>query len=88
MHELIQLFKLFYKDSVWWDFVIDDEESFVDRVKEKLVNRAKDFFQRLIDNWHMEEIKSEKKSWPDVNDYIKYIATTDDPVKTLSNLIK
>ena len=42
----------------------------------------------MINNWYIEEIKSEKKSWPDLNDYINYIANTEDPIKTLSDIIK
>jgi hypothetical protein len=53
-----------------------------------VIERWKQLLQWLIDNKHIEEIKSEKKSWPDLNDYIKYIAETEDPIKTLSDLIK
>jgi hypothetical protein len=53
-----------------------------------LIEIAKSFLDWLIKNWHIEEIKSEKKSWPDLNDYIKYIAETEDPVKTLVDMLK
>lgn len=85
MSELIELIKLFYKSSKIDANIYEEDISFI---KENVIERWKQLLQWLIDNGHIEEIKSEKKSWPDVNDYIKYIAETDDPIKTLSNLIK
>lgn len=55
---------------------------------EHFIEIAKSFLNWLIENWHIEEIKSEKKSWADINDYIKYIADTEDPVKTLVDMLK
>lgn len=86
MKEIITLLKIWAKD-VW---LSEDEynETEITRVKEIVFDRAKQFLQWLIDNWHIEVIDSEKKAWPELNDYIKYIATTEDPIKTLSSLIK
>lgn len=88
---LTQLFNLFWREYIWCDFDMyseDDINWLRTRFEDMLNNKAKPFLQRLIDNNHIEEIKSEKKDWPGINDYIKYIAETEDPVKTLVNMLK
>ena len=45
--------------------------------------KAREFLQRLIENDHIEKIWE----W-DINDYIRYIATTEDPIQTLIDLLK
>lgn len=86
METILKLIKLrareTYKDDREWN------EQQILRLKDVMIDKAKAFLQWLIDNKHIEEIKSEAKSWPDLNDYIKYLATTEDPMKTLSDLIK
>ena len=86
MDTIISLLKLWHKDVYsydgWWD------ETYVNYIKDNVIVKAKEFLQWLIDNWHIEEIKSDKKTWADLNDYIKYIASSDDPIKTLSEMIK
>lgn len=87
---LTQLYNLFRRWYNWNDFDMYSEED-ISKMKEnaeRLISVAKSFLERLIKEWHIEEIKSEKKSWPDINDYIKYIADTEDPVKTLVNMLK
>ena len=88
---LTQLFNLFFKEYNWNDFDMFSEED-IERMKTSLEdlinNKAKPFLEWLIKNWHIEEIKSEKKSWPDLNDYIKYIAETDNPIQTLVDMLK
>lgn len=87
---LTTLYNLFRRWYNWNDFDMYTEDD-IARMKEDvnvLIERAKSFLEWLIKNWHIEEIKSEKKSWPDLNDYIKYIAETEDPVKTLIDLLK
>lgn len=87
---LTQLFNLFFREYNWNDYDMYSEEE-INKMKwnvERIIDMAKEFLQWLIKNWHIEEIKSEKKSWPDLNDYIKYIAETEDPVKTLIDLLK
>lgn len=89
---LRQLINLFLRDKFGWiSDCYPDDESFSptkDWIEDIINNKAKPFLQWLIDNWHIEEIKSEKKSWPDINDYIKYIAETEDPIKTLVSMLK
>jgi len=85
MSDLIELIKLFYKSRKIEANIYEEDITFI---KENVIERWKQLLQWLIDNKHIEEIKSEKKSWPDLNDYIKYIAETEDPIKTLSDLIK
>ena len=87
---LTTLYNLFRRWYNWNDFDMYTEDD-IARMKEDvnvLIERAKSFLEWLIKNWHIEEIKSEKKSWPDLNDYIKYISETEDPVKTLIDLLK
>ena len=87
---LTQLYNLFWRWYNWNDFDMYTEED-IAKMKENaesLINIAKSFLEWLIKNWHIEEIKSEKKEWPDLNDYIKYIAETEDPVKTLVGMLK
>lgn len=60
----------------------------IERIKEIISVKAKSFLQRLIDNGHIEKISTEAKAWPTVNDYIKYIAITEDPMETLLKMIK
>lgn len=87
---LTTLYNLFRRWYNWNDFDMYTEDD-IERMKkdaDTLIERAKSFLEWLIKNWHIEEIKSEKKSWPDLNDYIKYIAETEDPVKTLIDLLK
>lgn len=87
---LTQLYNLFWRWYNWNDFDMYSEEE-ISKMKEdaeRLISVAKLFLERLIKEWHIEEIKSEKKSWPDLNDYIKYIAETEDPVKTLIDMLK
>lgn len=86
METIINLIKLWSKEAYGSEEIRDAWQ--IEWLKEVFVDKAKSFLQRLIDNWHIEEIKTETKSWPTVNDYIKYIATTEDPVKTLSDMIK
>lgn len=88
---LTQLYNLFWRWYNWNDFDMYTEKDIEDlkwRIDDLINNKAKPFLQWLIDNWHIEEIKSEKKSWPDINDYIKYIAETEDPMKTLIGMLK
>lgn len=88
---LTRLYNLFWREYSWCITDMYDEET-INQLKGMLTdiieNKAKPFLQWLIDNWHIEEIKSEKKSWPDMNDYIKYIADTEDPIKTLVGMLK
>ena len=88
---LTQLYNLFWRWYNWNDYDMYTEKDIENMkviVDDLINNKAKPFLKWLIDNWHIEEIKSEKKSWPDMNDYIKYIADTEDPVKTLVNMLK
>lgn len=85
MTKLISLLNDFCASIGLWP---EWDEKRLNMAKEQIVKRGKDFFQRLIDKWYIEKIESESKSWPTVNDYIKYIAETEDPVKTLSDMIK
>lgn len=88
---LTQLFNLFFREYNWNDYDMYTEEE-INKLKvivEDLINnKARPFLEWLIKNWYIEKIPSEKKSWPDLNDYIKYIAETEDPIKTLSDMIK
>lgn len=85
MSELIELIKLFYKSKKIDANIYEEDITFI---KENVIERWKQLLEWLIKNNYIEEIPSEKKSWPDVNDYIKYIADTEDPIKTLSDMIK
>ena len=87
---LTTLYNLFRRWYNWNDFDMYSEED-IARMKENaenFVGIAKSFLDWLIKNWHIEVIESEKKAWPDLNDYIKYIAETEDPVKTLVGMLK
>lgn len=87
---LTQLYNLFWRWYNWNDFDMYSEEE-ISKMKEnaeRLISVAKLFLEWLIKEWHIEEIESEKKNWPDINDYIKYIAETEDPVKTLIDMLK
>ena len=86
---LTNLLNLFNKEG-WYGSEYQEEwvEAYSERLNVFINEKVKPFLQWLIDNWHIEEIKSEKKSWPDLNDYIKYIAETEDPVKTLVGMLK
>lgn len=87
---LTQLYNLFRRWYNWNDFDMYTKDD-IEKMKEyaeNFVKIAKSFLDWLIENWHIEEIKSEKKEWADLNDYIKYIAGTEDPVKTLIDLLK
>ena len=86
METIINLIKLRAKETYKDDSEWNDEQ--ILWLKDVMIDKAKAFLQRLIDNKHIEEIKSEEKNWPTLNDYIKYIATADDPIKTLSDMIK
>lgn len=86
MKEFVRLINLFYKDVFNQEPQIREED--LDYFKNTIITKWKQFLEWLIKNWHIEEIKSEKKSGPDLNDYIKYIAETDDPVKTFTDLLK
>lgn len=66
----------------------DWSQAQVEWIQDIITNKSKAFLQWLIDNNHIEIIKTETKSWPTINDYIKYIATTEDPMKTLVGMIK
>jgi hypothetical protein len=85
MTKLINLLNDFCASIGLWP---EWDEKRLNMAKEQIVERWKKFFKWCIDNWHIEKIESESKDWPDINDYIKYIATTEDPVKTLSDMIK
>lgn len=86
---LTNLLNLFNKEG-WYGSEYQEEwvEAYSERLNVFINDKVKPFLQWLIDNWHIEEIKSEKKSWPDLNDYIKYIADTEDPVKTFIGMLK
>lgn len=86
MDTFVRLINIFYKDTFNQEPQIKSED--LDYYKNVIITKWKMFLQWLIDNWHIEEIKSEKKSWPDINDYIKYIAETEDPIKTLVGMLK
>jgi hypothetical protein len=86
METILNLIKMWSKEAYWSDSEWSEDQ--ILWLKDTMIDKAKEFLQWLIKNDHIEEIKSEKKSWPDINDYIKYIATTEDPMKTLSGLIK
>lgn len=86
MVTILNLIKQFSKE-MYWDNTNWDEQQIL-WLKDVMIDKAKAFLQWLIDNKHIEEIESEEKNWPTLNDYIKYIATTEDPVKTLSDMIK
>lgn len=76
MLKLIELLNLCF----WWDYW---EEWRVEIMKTELIDKAKTFLQWLIDNNHIEMV------WEgDINDYIRYIATTEDPIQTLIDLLK
>ena len=86
---LTNLINLFYKEQGWGSEYQEEWVSIIsEQITDLIENKTKPFLERLIKNWHIEEIKSEKKSWPDLNDYIKYIAETDDPIKTLVGMLK
>lgn len=87
MKDLLTFLNIFWRKQYWSTFDVYDDY-LINEIKTKFIGRWKEFLQRMIDNWYIEEIKSEKKSWPDLNDYIKYIAETEDPIKTLSDMIK
>lgn len=87
---LTQLYNLFWRWYNWNDFDMYSEEE-INEMKwnvERIIDMAKEFLQWLIKNWHIKEIESDKKTGADINDYIKYIADTEDPVKTLIDMLK
>ena len=86
MKWILSILNKYWKEKFLFNTDMFDE-CFINYCKDK-IEWVENFLQRLIDNWHIEEIESESKSWPTVNDYIKYIAATDDPIKTLSDMIK
>lgn len=86
METILNLLNIWYKEIYWTEWTWDENN--IGYIKDVVITKAKEFLDWLIENWHIEVIPSEKKSWPTVNDYIKYIATTEDPIKTLSSLIK
>ena len=81
MH-IIQLINQFFTQTKWIEAKFDENE--ISWIKNWVIETAKYFLQRLIDNNHIEQIES----WTTINDYIKYIATTEDPIQTLSDLLK
>lgn len=88
---LTKLLNAYWKTVIKQDLDVwseEDVESFKNMINDLIENKAKPFLEWLIKNWHIEEIESDKKSWPDINDYIKYIAETEDPVGTLINMLK
>lgn len=87
MKTLLSLLNICWREKFWVNYDVFDEEA-IETIKTRFIGRIEEFLQWLIDNKHIEEIKSEKKSWPDVNDYIKYIADTEDPIKTLTDMLK
>lgn len=86
MKTIINLIKLWSKETYGDEEKRDEGQ--IEWLKEVFVDKAKSFLQWLIDNWHIEKIETETKTWPTLNDYIKYIATAEDPIETLSSMIK
>lgn len=88
---LTKLLNAYWKTVIKQDLDVwseEDVEWFKSEINELIENKIKPFLEWLIKEWHIEKVPSEKKSWPDINDYIKYIATTEDPVDTLINMLK